>query len=149
MRRGRTLCLCALLFSGLSATAAEGCGNKDLSTLGQAHDSSDATHGSQEAGRLRPVKWGVGKQGKRSIQIGAFVPYCESIKPSPRIERVTQRRRSNRITLTMYIRFPPRKGKSCIGYDLGVTRWVKLAGSVSGVSIYDGSTSPPALRVRG
>lgn len=144
-RRRRTLCLCVLLFSGLGAVVAEGCGSSDFSKSG---DSLDAIQRSQRKGPIRAVKWGVGRRGKASVQIGAFVPYCENIAPSPQIEQVKQRRRPGRVILTMYVRFPPRKGRSCIGYDLGVTQWVKLGSQATGVPIYDGSTSPPALRVR-
>lgn len=149
MRCGRTLGLCALLFSCLGVTVVEGWSSNDSSKSGQAEHSLEASQRSQWKGSLRAVKWGVGRRGKASIQIGAFVPYCENIDPSPQIEQVKQRRRPGGVILTIYVRFPPREGRSCIGYDLGVTHWVKLGSQAVNASIYDGSTSPPALRVRG
>ena len=152
MTHGRTLGIYVLLFAVLGAIAAEGCGGSDRQGSATSTDSpiTVANHQlSSRSGPLRAVKWWVGRRGEASIQIGAFVPYCEGTEPTPRIEKVAQRRRPGGVILTMYVRFPSRKGGNCVGYDLGVTRWVRVGKQAMRSSIYDGSMSPPALRVRG
>lgn len=151
MKRGRAIGLSILLFSILGAISAEGCGGSGTSS--SSLDQRD-THPSNQGnasrlGALRAVKWGVGRRRETSIKIGAFVPYCENVTPSPRIERVIRRRRPNRAILTMYVRFPAGQRKGCIGYGLGLTRRISFGKRASRLSIYDGSTSPPALRIRG
>lgn len=151
MKRGRTIGLSILLFSILGAIPAEGCGGSDTSSssLNQPDVHPSDRGNASRLGTLRAVKWGVGRQEETSIKIGAFVPYCENVTPSPRIERVVRRRSPNRVILTMYVRFPVGQRKGCIGYGLGLTRWISLGRQASRLSIYDGSTPPPALRIRG
>lgn len=100
---------------------------------------------SKARGSLRAVKWDVVRRAESSIQLGAFVSYCES-GPEPRIERIERRRRPGSVVLTMFVHFPPRRGDSCAGFDLGVSHWVRLGRRWTKLEIYDGSTSPPSLR---
>jgi hypothetical protein len=108
---------------------------------------SAADNGSMEV-EVREVSWQVARKASASIQLGAFVPYCEGKKPKPRIARIEKKDRSGRTVLTLFVRFPKGVGKNCVGYGLGLTRWVKLGGDWRGSSIFDGSTSPPSLRLR-
>lgn len=103
---------------------------------------------SPNSGRTRAVRWNVLSTGRRSIQIGAFVPYCEGDRPKPQVARVDQDRRGRKITLVLFVRFPRERNASCVGYDLGLSLWVALGKEWRNKSIYDGHSSPPALRIR-
>jgi hypothetical protein len=96
--------------------------------------------------RVRSVRWSVLKVARQSIQIGAFVPYCEG-KLKPEVARVSQARHGRKIVLTLFIREPSKGSSACVGYDLGLSQWVKLGKSWHRDSIYDGHGSPPALRI--
>ena len=140
----------------LAAAVLIGCGSTSDGLLSAGNHGSTLTTGdstvdsqSFAAGVVRAVKWSVVREGELSIQLGAFVPYCEGVKPKPRVASVDQTRNRRRIVLTLQVRFPRGKSSSCVGYGLGLSRWVKLGKNWRGRSIYDGSTSPPALRVRG
>ncbi len=139
----------------LAAVLLVGCGSTSDGLLSAGNHgtppTSDVSAGdghSSDVGVVRAVKWGVLKEGELSIQIGAFVPYCEEVKPKPRVVSIGQTRNRRSIVLTLRVRFPRRKSSSCVGYGLGLSRWVELGRKWRGRSIYDGSTSPPALRVR-
>jgi hypothetical protein len=103
--------------------------------------------GLQRQGPLKAIKWDVARVRDQSIQIGAFVPYCEYTKPVPRVERVIQRRRPGRIILTMLVRFPLNnagpEGEACLGVQISVFRWVKLDQDPQRLRLFDGKSSPP------
>ena len=104
----------------------------------------------QQKGPLKAIKWGVVASGQQSIEIGALVPYCEKSSPKPHIERIEKRFRHNRVIITMFVRFPPKRVGSnaggCLGVEIGISRWVKLRKKSDRIRLYDGSTSPPARR---
>jgi hypothetical protein len=108
---------------------------------------SAADNGSMEV-EVREVSWQVARKASASIQLGAFVPFCEGKKPKPQIARIEKKDRGGRTVLTLLVRFPKGVGKNCVGYGLGLTRWVKLGSDWRESSIFDGSTSPPSLRLR-
>ncbi len=87
--------------------------------------------------------------GKRSVELGALVPYCGYNRPKPYVERVERRRRPDGLVLTMFVRFPPKPNKGgCLWVEVGVSQWVKLGRKVAKIELYDGSTSPPVHRSR-
>ena len=102
-------------------------------------------------GSLRPVQWGPWRHRGARIQIGALVSYCGSPRPKPRVERVKRSHRRHRVILTMFVRFFPREiganGGGCSFTKIGVSRWLTLSKHDLRVPLYDGSTSPPSLRV--
>lgn len=150
MRLVHRTVLCVLCLACIGAVIADGCGGFEThrtKVSGSVAEVAGNRHTQQ--GPLRAVKWGVGQKARLSLQIGAFVPYCEGIKPKPRIEHVTRNWRRHGLVLTMLVRFPLRQASNCVGYGLAVVRWVKLGRKAKGTAIYDGSRHPPALRVRG
>jgi hypothetical protein len=104
---------------------------------------ADADSAEEES---RVVKWGIARKASASIQLGAFVPYCEGNKSKPKIVKVEKKGRLWRKILTLVVRFPKGSSGNCVGYGLGLTRWVRLGSDWREYSIFDGSTSPPSLR---
>lgn len=95
---------------------------------------------------VRAVRWDIANSTRSAVELGAFVSYCEG-SPEPSVEKVVRGQRSNRITLTFLVRVRPRRGSACVGYDFGLSRWVKLGiGWRKTLSIYDGSSTPPVKR---
>lgn len=151
MRHAQFVLLCTLLFVALGAGAAEGCGNAEDGAgdgLGRGAN-AERSQAASSQGALRPVNWGVGTRRGVSVQIGAFVPYCENIRPKPHIERIVRQHGIKGLIFTMLVRFPKRQARNCIGYDLAVTKWVKLGRAGEYKRVYDGRSHPPALRIRG
>lgn len=114
-----------------------GCGGYDGST-----SSPHPNRANSGQGTVKAVHWDIVRLARRSVQIGAFIPYCEYTKPEPRIEEIKKRRRPGRVILTMLVRFPPRK-QGCLGIQVSVQRWVKLGRDTRDLKLFDGKTSPP------
>jgi hypothetical protein len=114
-----------------------GCGASEGITSSPEPDSASSGQGS-----LKTIHWDIVRLAHRSVLIGAFVPYCEYTKPEPRIEKVKERRRPGRVTLTMLVRFPPRV-QGCLGVEISVGRWVRLDRDTRGLRFFDGKTSAP------
>jgi hypothetical protein len=132
----------------LLLVAPAGCGGAErTSTRAPDNPSPTSSDLNPRRGPLKAIKWEIVRQSRRSVQIGAFVPYCEYTKPEPRIERVVRRRQPRRAILTMLVRFPPKKtgpdAGGCLGVQISVARWVKLDRDPQELKLFDGSTSPP------
>lgn len=94
---------------------------------------------------VRVHKWDVSLVRKESVLIGSFVTYCESVKETPYIVRVSRQRQAEGLVLTMYVHFPPYP-RGCFGGRISVLRWVKIGPQINRIDLYDGSTSPPRRR---
>jgi hypothetical protein len=148
MIRGLRALLSLTVASLLLLVAPTGCGGAErTSTQAPGDPSPTSSDPNPRKGPLKEIKWEIVRQSRRSVQIGAFVPYCEYTKPEPRIERVVKRRRPGRVVLTMLVRFPPKKTGSdaggCLGVQISAARWVKLDRNPLDLKLFDGSTSPP------
>lgn len=113
-RRFQILLMCLILLLGFSGGTAEGCGSSENGGTNSVCSALSAMRRQATDGRggaLRAIKWGVGWRRGLSIQIGAFVPYCEEVRPKPHIERVVRRQRNKKLILTMLVRFPKLKAE--------------------------------------
>lgn len=123
-----------------------------------ANDPTDRVTGSKgpgaqvagKKGRLKPIRWGPVRTAKRGVMIGALVGHCKNGAPRPYIERIARHRLGKRVTITMFVRFPPRRtgpdASGCLYLDIGVSKWIKLRGNPSRLRFFDGATSPPTRR---
>lgn len=113
-----------------------GCGGDDSTK------ELDSSHSADGQGSLRAVHWGVVKIAQRSVKIGAFVPHCEYQNAIPHIEQIKKRRGPGRVTVTMLVRFPPKR-PGCLGVGISVGRWLKIGHHPLELKFFDGKTSPP------
>lgn len=101
-------------------------------------------------GVLKPIQWGPVRTAKRSVMIGALVGYCNNGSPRPYIERVKRSQRMDRIVLTMFVRFPPRRtgpnAPGCSYLGIGVEKWITFRKNLGQFKFFDGATSPPTPR---
>ena len=81
----------------------------------------------------------------RAVKLMATVPYCEK-DPVPYVAKVLRRHKPGAVVLTVYVRARTRARGGCLGYDIGVFKWVRFASDPLKLHIYDGSTKPPTLR---
>lgn len=97
-------------------------------------------------GPLKVTKWNIVRMNARSVEIGAFVPYCENKKGRPRIEQVRQEHNVGRVILTMFVRYPPRhigrRSDVCFGAPVSVQGWVKLGQDPRKLRLFDGKVPP-------
>lgn len=94
---------------------------------------------------VRPRPWGIYRKEGRRLLIGTMVPYCGYSEPMPSIQRVERRRIADGVVLRILVRFPVVKAAGCVGFELGLLRWVEV-GDLEGLRVFDGSTAPPRRR---
>jgi hypothetical protein len=95
---------------------------------------------------VRDVSWKVASRvGERTLILTVNVPDC-AYQPKPKINSVHKIEHRHVAILTVSVEFPPKRG-GCAGVELGLYRRVKLHAKLEQSRVYDGSTSPPTLRL--
>lgn len=134
LRRVGTTCL----FACVLLTTILGCG------------SSKGSSTTAVGGVVRAVSWklGANKTGK-TIHLSSVVTYCAG-SAKPRIQRTDVAEHRDSAVITVFVRFPRHKKsggeESCADIGLGLQEVLTLRRPITGQTLYDGSTHPPARR---
>jgi hypothetical protein len=102
----------------------------------------------RKTGEIKPVRWSVVAERRRSLRLGVEVPYCGYREPEPFIERVERRLGRDGLVFTVFVRFGPedREPGGCVGEALILGKWVRVGQTAKSKPLFDGSTSPPSRR---
>jgi hypothetical protein len=115
-------------------------------SIGMAHARAASLHNYAGA-TVRSVEWSLSSiEGQRTISLLAKIDHCVG-NPKPQIQGVKVAWRRHTATIRLLVRFPATgEDETCGGIRLRMSKRFKLERSVVGLSLYDGSTSPPSLR---